>query len=282
MAIAIDRLLGAPRRRAVLRRLRRNAHVPFQPDPASPLVVSLTSFPARMKFVWRAIESIFLQETKPARVVLVLSREEFPDEVLPQAVEMQCDRGLEILWTAANTRAYKKLLPTQAAYPKAHIVTIDDDVVYHPWLLTRLLEASRRNPAAVIGCRGRLVRASARQLAPYTFWPMAGPDSPRERIVLTGVGGILYPPQSLAARALQDIGLAGSLCPTADDFWFWACARLVRALPLCLGESSYHSFYDAEQTDSLFSINGEGGMNDAQFQRLCDHFGLWKMLDTPG
>ena len=96
----------------MLRRLRRNAHIPFQPDPASPLVVSLTSFPARMKFVWRAIESIFLQETKPARVVLVLSREEFPDEVLPQAVEMQCDRGLEILWTAANTRAYKKLLPT--------------------------------------------------------------------------------------------------------------------------------------------------------------------------
>ena len=235
-----------------------------------------------MKFVWRAIESIFLQETKPARVVLVLSREEFPDEVLPQAVEMQCDRGLEILWTAANTRAYKKLLPTQAAYPKAHIVTIDDDVVYHPWLLTRLLEASRRNPAAVIGCRGRLVRGSARQLAPYTFWPMAGPDSPRERIVLTGVGGILYPPQSLAARALQDIGLAGSLCPTNDDFWFWACARLVQALPLCLGEISYQPFYDAEQTDSLFAINGEGGMNDVQFQRLCDHFGLWETFDTPG
>jgi len=262
--------------------LRRNAHIPFQPDPASPLVVSLTSFPARMKFVWRAIESIFLQETKPARVVLVLSREEFPDQVLPQAVQLQCDRGLEILWTAANTRAYKKLLPTQVAYPDAHIVTIDDDVVYHPWLLTRLLEASRVNPAAVIGCRGRIVCGSARRLAPYQFWPMAGPDSPQERIVLTGVGGILYPPQSLAAEDLQNIGLARSLCPTADDFWFWACARLASSLPLCLGKSSYHSFYDAEQTDSLFILNGEGGMNDVQFQRLCDHFGLWEMLGIPG
>ena len=42
---------------------------------------------------------------------------------------------------------------------------------------------------------------------------------------LTGVGGVLYPPNSLHQDILSQEGFS-SLCPNADDIWFWAMAVL--------------------------------------------------------
>jgi hypothetical protein len=66
----------------------------------------------------------------------------------------------------------------------------------------------------------------------------------------------------------------------ADDIWFWACSRLANTVPLCLGNDCWSSFDDAEETQSLYSLNGPGGMNDLQFKAVCDHFGLWGAFDA--
>jgi hypothetical protein len=243
-------------------------------------VVSLTSFPARIHLVWRTIESIFQQDAKPARVVLVLSTEDFPDKVLPSSIVSQSSRGLDVLWTVENTRAYKKLLPTKQAFPEATIVTVDDDVIYHPWMLTELIGASQAAPDAVIGHRGRVITGPPTFLAPYEAWPMADRSSPRSRVLLTGVGGVLYPPDAMVIPTLQDYETAKRLCPLADDIWFWACSRLANTFPLCLGNECWSSFDDAQATESLYEVNGPGGMNDLQFKAVCDHFGLWGAFDT--
>lgn len=265
---------------AILRRLKEAGTGPFPRDPSSPVVVSLTSFPARIHLVWRAIESIFQQDTKPARVVLVLSTEDFPDKVLPSSIVSQSSRGLDVVWTVENTRAYKKLLPTKQAFPEATIVTVDDDVIYHPWMLTELIAASRAAPNTVIGHRGRVITGTPSLLQPYEAWPMADRASPRSRVLLTGVGGVLYPPSAIATPPLQDYATAKALCPLNDDLWFWACTRLANTVPLCLGNVCWSSFDDAEETQSLYSLNGPGGMNDLQFKAVCDHFGLWGSFDT--
>lgn len=265
---------------AILRRLKKAGTDPFLRDPSSPVVVSLTSFPARIHLVWRTIESIFQQDTKPARVVLVLSVDEFPDKQVPSSIAAQCSRGLEILWTPENTRAYKKLLPAKQAFPEATIVTVDDDVIYEPWMLTRLIEASRLAPNTVVGHRGRVITGAPQLLEPYETWPLADESSPRGRVLLTGVGGVLYPPHALATPALQDYETAKKLCPLADDIWFWACSRLANTFPLCLGNECWSSFDDAEATESLYLVNGPGGMNDLQFKAVCDHFGLWAALEN--
>jgi len=264
----------------ILRRLKKAGTGPFRNDPNSPIVVSLTSFPARIDLVWRAIESIFQQDTKPARVVLVLSVEEFPDKQVPSSIATQCSRGLEILWTPENTRAYKKLLPTKQAFPEATIVTVDDDVIYEPWMLTRLIEASRLAPNTVVGHLGRVITGAPQRLEPYQTWPMADECSPRSRVLLTGVGGVLYPPKAIATPLLQDFATAKALCPLNDDLWFWACTRLANTMPICLNNLSCMNFDDAEETQSLYSLNGPGGMNDLQFKAVCDHFGLWGALDA--
>jgi hypothetical protein len=265
---------------AILRRLRKAGTGPFQRDPSSPVVVSLTSFPARIHLVWRTIESIFQQNTKPARVVLVLSTEEFPDKVLPSSIVSQCSRGLDVLWTVENTRPYKKLLPTKQAFPEATIVTVDDDVIYHPWMLTELIRASRAAPNTVIGHRGRVITGTPPLLQPYVAWPMADRSSPRSRVLLTGLGGVLYPPDAMVIPTLQDYETAARLCPLQDDLWFWACTRLANAFPLCLGNECWSSLDDAEETPSLWSLNGQGGMNDPKFKAICDHFELWGALEN--
>lgn len=263
---------------AILRRLRKADTGPFRRDSSSPVVVSLTSFPARIPLAWRTIESIFQQDAKPARVVLVLSSEEFPEKILPPSIVSQCARGLEILWTHENTRSYKKLLPTKEAFPGATIVTVDDDVIYEPWMLSVLIEASKASPNAVVGHRGRVITGAQGALEPYESWPMADQSSPRNRVLLTGVGGVLYPPHALATPKLLDYATAKELCPLADDIWFWACSRLANALPLCLGNQCWLSFDDAEATQSLYRLNGPGGMNDVQFEAVCERFGLWATL----
>ena len=108
---------------------------------------------------------------------------------------------------------------------------------------------------------------------------MADPSTPRGRVLLTGVGGVLYPPSAIATP-LQDFATAKTLCPLNDDLWFWACTRLANTLPLCLNNHSWKSFDDAEETESLYSLNGPGGMNDVQFKAVCDHFGLWGAFES--
>jgi len=272
---AARKLWRKNRQAQIVRRLKKGSDAPFQNDLRSGVVVSLTSFPARIHVAWRAIESIFQQDTKPAEVVLVLSLEEFPDRKIPPTIESQCDRGLTLLWTDENTRAYKKLLPTMRDFPDSAIVTVDDDVVYAPWMLGQLLEASRKCPNAVVGHRGRVITGPPRLLERYQSWPSAGPDSPPARILLTGVGGILYPAHLLRTSVFDNYALAKTLCPFNDDLWFWACTRLANMLPMCLGNHPFDAMDDADETESLYSVNGPGGMNDVQFKAVCDHFGLW-------
>ena len=109
---------------------------------------------------------------------------------------------------------------------------------------------------------------------------MADPSSPRSRVLLTGLGGVLYPPDAMVIPTLQDYETAARLCPLQDDLWFWACTRLANAFPLCLGNECWSSFDDAEETPSLWSLNGQGGMNDPKFKAICDHFELWGALEN--
>jgi hypothetical protein len=252
--------------------LRLNSRLPFQADSSSNTIVSLTSFPARIQHAWISIETIFQQRRRPAKVVLVLAEEEFPNRVLPQTIRKQEQRGLEILWTARNMRSYKKLIPTRAAYPDATIITIDDDVYYEPWRLERLILAANQNPGAIIGHRGWEISVSDGELLPYINWPPANTFTPEGRILLTGCGGILYPPHSLSDEHLIDYYLAEILCPLADDIWFWIAAKIAGTRNICLGNNYINVVRSQKNSPSLASINWLQGHNDNQLKNVIQFF----------
>lgn len=263
---------------ATIHRLHSTLRRPCRLDPRSDVVVSLTSFPARIDHAWIAIESLLQQDAPPRKVVLVLATSEFPGRDLPTELRQQHERGLEILWTDRNTRSYKKLLPTREAYPQATIVTADDDVLYEPQMLSSLCTAARQRPNWIVGHTGAVVTAGRKSLLPYRQWPRADQSTPGDRVFLTGNGGILYPANVLPAALLGDSDLAERLCPAGDDIWFWAVARTAGVPVACLGNHSLHMLGYQHATPQLATLNWNQDYNDVQLRSVFEHFGFFDTL----
>lgn len=64
----------------IYKQLLKNCKNKLQPRKSGEeIIVSLTTFPARISTVWITIETIFRQEVMPDRIVLWLAKEQFPN-----------------------------------------------------------------------------------------------------------------------------------------------------------------------------------------------------------
>ena len=194
-------------------------------DRPGGIVVSLTSYPARMYDVHFALHSLLSQTVKPERVVLWLGRERFPrgEETVPEKVLNLRRRGLEIRF-CHDVRSFTKLLPALGAFPGKTIVTADDDVYYDRDWLERIERAAKPDPRCIWAARVRRILASPNGLAPYETWPLDTEGAaPSFANFPTGVGGVLYPPGALHPEVANEAAFR-ELTPAADDIWFWAMA----------------------------------------------------------
>lgn len=242
------------------------------------LVASLTSFPARIKHAWMAIETLLQQDLRPEAVVLVLADSQFPGRHLPWRIADQVRRGLQVLWTADDLRSYKKLLPSVRAYAGMRIITFDDDVLYPSSAVRQLVVGSGETPSAVVARRAWQVIVHAARLVRYTQWPPANQRTRAPFVFPTGVGGVLYPPGVLASTLLSDYQVAKTLCPTADDVWFWGVASAIDCEVRCLAQHDTESIIRLGSTPRLELVNRYAGQNDGQIARVVDYFSLHAKL----
>jgi len=192
------------------------------------IIVSLTSFPAAITYAVEAIQSILNGTMLPDKLVLYLYMAEFGQDEIPQALLDLAKENprFEIRNCERNMRSYLKLVPALNDFPDDIIVTIDDDINYHPNMLRDLVQMHKKLPQAIIGHRVRKIVLDA----PYKKWRkykwydfIFHKHLFSRRALLTGVGGVLYPPHSLD-EAMLDPDLFTSIAPTQDDIWFWAAA----------------------------------------------------------
>lgn len=195
-----------------------------RPGTAAP-IVSLTSFPPRIKTLDRTLLSILGQSLMPDVIHVALARGEFPDGVsrFPRRLKKMIDQfqGLIVIdFVDENTRSYKKLIPALTRYgADKSIVTVDDDVIYPDNLISSLVGGSIDFAGATVGTRGvAMTLDDSGRLAPYRSWPQASLRRPSSSVFLTGRGGILYPPESMAGFERRREYL--EVAPTADDVWF--------------------------------------------------------------
>lgn len=243
------------------------------------IIVSLTSFPAAIFYVEEVIKSILGGVMLPDKIVLYLNFEEFGQEQLPQGLLLLAEKNplFEIRNCDRNTRSYKKLVPALQDFPDDIIVTIDDDIRYHPKMLSRLVKMHRKAPTSIIAHRVRKIKLGA----PYKKWrKYKWYDFVFRRLLFshralqTGAGGVLYPPHSLDEKML-DADLFMSLAPTQDDLWFWAAAvsKGTYVVPVPNGINALKEVGKPMEL-SLMSFNTRQGKdrNREAMERILGHY----------
>lgn len=188
------------------------------------IIVSLTSFPARINRLWIVIECMLRQSKKPDKIILWLSKEQFANfSGIPKSLQVLQSRGLDIELVDGDIRSHKKYYYVFKKFPNDYIITIDDDIIYRTDLIERLWNSYCAHKT-IVAAYGYNIQYANEGLLPYKLWPMSC-DGVFENLFFGSGGGVLFPP-NLLYKDLLNIDLALNLCPTADDIWLNTMARL--------------------------------------------------------
>ena len=241
----------------------------------SDIVISLTSYPARINTIYKTIKSMLNQTLRPYKIVLVLGEDKFPRKELdlPEDLTTLFSDRFEILWTQKDLRSYTKLIPTLKAFPDKIIVTADDDVIYNSDWLEKLYKAYKKNPKLIHCHRAHKIKFDEdNQIMSYNNWKWnVSKTKPSFNNFLTGVGGVLYPPNSLY-KDIFNIELFQKLAPMADDIWFWAMAVLQGTKISVTKGKSKLLYTEGTQEQGLCKTNVDENKNDEQLANVFNHY----------
>lgn len=191
------------------------------------VIISLTSFPARIHRIWLVIESLFRQSYKPDMIILWLSKEQFVNiDSLPSNLLKLRERGLQIILKDGDLRSHKKYFYTLSEYPNDIMITVDDDIFYPSSTIAELIKKSSAYAYPVVVARyfSTITWDANGNLLPYIQWKQFNDES-INKIFFGSGGGTLFPPGVLY-RDICNQKLFQSLTPFADDIWLNAMCRL--------------------------------------------------------
>lgn len=191
------------------------------------VIISLTTYPARINTVYKTISTLLQQTVKPDRVVLWLASSQFPDKILPDNLTKLQEYGLEIKWCDKDIRSFKKLVPSLIEYPDDIIITADDDIFYPNNFVENLYNAYLENPEYIHANRAFVIkkRLNGRLYIKSRNYQYNSTYLPSYRNELMSGYGTLFPPHSLSQTAIDD-SIFMKVMPTNDDVWAWGMAVL--------------------------------------------------------
>lgn len=222
------------------------------------VIVSLTTYPARINSVYKTISTLLQQTVKPDRVVLWLAEPQFPDKKLPPDLTRLQEFGLEIKWTKNDIRSFKKLIPSLKEYPEDIIITVDDDNYYDERLVEFLYNSYLEAPDCIHARQAFVVKQDRKgdlvmKARNYVYNSTYLPSFLNEPV---GCGGVLYPPHVLDTNVLNEEQFMKEV-PTNDDLWFWAHA-LIKGTKINVIKNNYklkNYIVENSQEDALWQKN---------------------------
>lgn len=244
-------------------------------DIKKEVIVSLTSFPARLGDVWIAIESLFRQSYKVDRIVLWLDNS-IAESELPPSLKQQVNNGLELRFVE-DLRAHTKYFYALSEFKENLVITVDDDCYYPKNTIKNLITMHKEFPEAIIANRMHgIVFNSDGKIAPYSEWrhnfkPRKGQDG---LYLLTGVSGVLYPPGIFDER-LFNKEVFMDICKFADDIWLTINA-IINNISIKTNSEFNKDFISISKTGRfrLLNHNSKSGGNDEQLKAVLDYFEL--------
>jgi hypothetical protein len=245
---------------ALANRLRRRRLV----DPNGDVVVTMTTHGARLARADVALESIARGSVLPKRLILWLDDQELFAH-LPPAIRRLQRRGLEVR-LSENFKVHTKYYPYAIRFAEdgLPLVTSDDDIVYPPDWLARLVAAHYEAPDDIIAFRAHRMIVTDGEFAPYATWkPAEGTESSFANFG-TSVSGQVFPVSVL--RLAVDAGVRfRAVSPDNDDIWLHALAvEAGHRVRLVDGASQMFPFVPGTQASGLYLTNYWEGANDRQ------------------
>jgi len=237
------------------------------------LIISLTTFPARIKKISFVIECMLRQTEKPDKIILWLSKDQFPiiDSLPKRLLDLRI-RGLEIRLTMDDLKSHKKYFFTLKEFPKDLMITIDDDFFYPSNLVEDLNLLHSKFPDSICCERAHLMSISEGKLLPYTTWKYLFTGyGPSREIFQTSGGGTLYPPNSLS-KEVMDKDIFMKICENADDVWLNINSQIKgTSIVKSSNDLSIVPILNFNNT-TLSSTNVYQGQNDVQIEKVRSYF----------
>lgn len=224
-------------------------------DETSDIIISLTSFPDRIKYVWVTIATLLNQTQKPYKVVLWLAEEQFPDKRIPKQLLRMQKRGLEILF-CEDLKPHKKYYYSMQKWPDKYVLICDDDMFYPENLVERLWKAHIENEGYII-CNSSLEVGydSDGNIIKRGLWKHESKRKTGMQVCPIGCGGVLYPPNCLDKEVFNKKNIY-SIALRQDDIWL-KCMAVLHHMPSYDTGQYAHDFFNNifTQRDGLWCTN---------------------------
>lgn len=254
LTIVFERILFKPRNRL------------SETNGKERIIVSLTSFPARINHVWKTVVTLINQSCCPNKIIIWLSEDQFQDKaLLPSSLRKLESYGVEIKFVKGDIRSHKKYYYAFKEFQDDNVILVDDDIIYPSTFIEELIK-NFSSDAVHCSYGSKIKYNSNGEPLKYIEWESIFETYSGEDFFFGTGGGTLIRPSSLKKEVLN-IKRAVDLCPTADDVWLNAMTRFsnlkiekVRAgmiFPLSLGDSK-----------ALYMTNVGQNANDVQIKRI--------------
>lgn len=242
----------------------------------TPVIISITSYEDRFYDLEIALYSLMNQTTMPDRIILWLS-DKLNLTKIPYSISKYIKNGLEIRFVK-DIGVYTKNFYALKEFKDAIIVTADDDVYYPKDWLEKLYHSYAVHPENIQVHRAHRVRFKDKKIYPYEKWEKhVKEESARFDNFLTGVGGVLYPPNCFTNEVFRD-DIFLKQAPYADDIWYWVMAlvanRKIRVVKNHIDHincTNYMRQIGMIKGKSLYAANRKG-LNDKQLDNLMVYY----------
>ncbi len=238
------------------------------------VIISFTSYPARIENVHKVVKSLLEQTEKPDEIVLWLSLAEFPKQYGDLPESLNCligENGFRIEWVKENLKSHKKYFYVLQNNENI-VITVDDDVYYHKTMVHTLMESYKKHPCAVSARNVHMIFSESHYLAPYIHWESYVSEyegCERMDLCAIGVGGVLYPP-GCAADYWFDRKMIQDYAQNQDDLWL-KYNQIIAGIPVVYTRSQGEDvLIKGTQDCALHLQNASGGGNDICIKKLTE------------
>ena len=244
------------------------------------IIVSLTSYNKRFITLPLCLKSLLWQTVKPDKIILYLTEKDNLSTT-NQIKELE-KFGIEIKVVKDDLKPHKKYYFAMQNYPNSIVITVDDDVIYDKNLIKRLLLKHNRYPKAIVTDRARIITTSKNGFLAYKTWNLAkNLSEPSLKLLATGVGGVLYPPQLLNTDLLFDVYYIKEYI-SVDDLLL-KTVEILSGIPTVTSindcnHSKYTEIPSSDQEVALSKDNLDKNKNDKYWMQLNEEFNLFGKL----